>query len=378
MIRIFIAACILLLVSCNGKETGSFTVQGTVKNSSAKLIYLEQNIANRERPLIVDSATLEANGNFELGVEADEEGLYSLRTDQSPYPFAVIINDSKKIKVDADLSKMTDVYTVSGSVASQEVIDFDKKIGKETQRMSQLAQHYNMLAQAKASDSLTQNQIDSGKVADSIQYESIATDLKSYIMDLPNKAKSPTLIVYAVNLFQQIGQHSGIMLSQMEVADIVNRSLKKFPEHTALNEWKKTLRPSNAPDFTMADTSGKAVSLSSFKGKYLLVDFWASWCKPCRFENPNVVAAYNQYKDKNFTILGVSLDENKNAWLKAIEADGLTWTQVSDLKGWENSAAALYGVRSIPYNLLLDPNGNIIAENLRGKELTATLEKFLK
>lgn len=378
MIRFFISTVLVVLISCNSKEGGSFTVEGTVKNSSARMIYLEQNLANRERPLIVDSATLETSGNFQLSTETDEEGLYSLRTDQSPYPFAVIINDSKKIKVNADLSKTNDVYTVSGSQASQDLIEIDKKIGKETQRMSQLAQHYNMVAEMRPSDSLTQNEIDSLKLADSTQYESIATDLKNYIIDLPSNANSATLVVYAVNLYQQIGQRSGMKLSQMEIADIVNRSLKKFPDHIALNEWKKTLRPDNAPDFTMADTSGKAVSLSSFKGKYVLVDFWASWCKPCRYENPNVVAAYNQFKDKNFTILGVSLDENRDAWLKAIQTDGLTWTHVSDLKGWENSAAALYGVKSIPYNVLLDPNGNIIAEDVRGKKLFETLDRFLK
>lgn len=378
MIRFFISTVLVVLISCNSKEGGSFTVEGTVKNSSARMIYLEQNLANRERPLIVDSATLETSGNFQLSTETDEEGLYSLRTDQSPYPFAVIINDSKKIKVNADLSKTNDVYTVSGSQASQGLIEIDKKIGKETQRMSQLAQHYNMVAEMRPSDSLTQNEIDSLKLADSTQYESIATDLKNYIIDLPSNANSATLVVYAVNLYQQIGQRSGMKLSQMEIADIVNRSLKKFPDHIALNEWKKTLRPDNAPDFTMADTSGKAVSLSSFKGKYVLVDFWASWCKPCRYENPNVVAAYNQFKDKNFTILGVSLDENRDAWLKAIQTDGLTWTHVSDLKGWENSAAALYGVKSIPYNVLLDPNGNIIAEDVRGKKLFETLDRFLK
>jgi thiol-disulfide isomerase/thioredoxin len=110
----------------------------------------------------------------------------------------------------------------------------------------------------------------------------------------------------------------------------------------------------------------------------VLVDFWASWCQPCRIDNPNVVKAYNEFKDKNFTILGVSLDQNKDAWLKAIQKDGLTWTHVSDLKFWDNAAAVLYGVQSIPYNVLVDPNGNIVAENLHGEEISNTLRKVLK
>jgi peroxiredoxin len=133
-----------------------------------------------------------------------------------------------------------------------------------------------------------------------------------------------------------------------------------------------------APDFTLPDLSGKATSLSSFKGKYVLVDFWASWCKPCRMENPNVVQAYNTYKNKNFTILGVSLDRTKDAWAKAIQADGLTWTHVSDLKFWESAVVPLYGLNSIPSNMLLDPEGKVIAVGLRGPELQAKLQEVLK
>jgi len=133
-----------------------------------------------------------------------------------------------------------------------------------------------------------------------------------------------------------------------------------------------------APDITMNDETGKPFSLSSLKGKYVLVDFWASWCAPCRGENPNVVAAYNKYKNKNFTILGVSLDENKEAWQKAIDKDGLQWKQVSDLKGWENAAVALYGFDGIPYNVLLDPSGKIIAKELRGSALQTKLAEVLK
>jgi len=133
-----------------------------------------------------------------------------------------------------------------------------------------------------------------------------------------------------------------------------------------------------APDFTEKDPQGKPVSLSSLRGKYVLVDFWASWCGPCRAENPNVVKAYRQFKDKGFTILGVSLDKNKDSWVQAIKQDHLDWNQVSDLKFWNNRVAKLYGIRAIPSNFLLDRDGKILARNLRGKKLDQELAMLFR
>jgi peroxiredoxin len=150
--------------------------------------------------------------------------------------------------------------------------------------------------------------------------------------------------------------------------------------YAKIQKVKKTQEGAIAPDFTLPDVNGKPVKLSDFRGKYVLLDFWASWCGPCRRENPNVVKAYNAYKDKGFTVLGVSLDKagDNEKWLAAIEKDGLPWTQVSDLKAWENEAAKLYEVNAIPMNFLIDPNGKIIAKYLRGEALEEALKKVLQ
>ena len=151
---------------------------------------------------------------------------------------------------------------------------------------------------------------------------------------------------------------------------------KKLAE--TLATAKNTAIGNPAPDFSQADPSGKMITLSSLRPQYVLIDFWASWCGPCRAENPFVVAAYNKYHKKGFEILGVSFDEDKDKWLKAIEKDHLTWKHVSDLKGWKNSLASVYGIHGIPMNFLLDKEGKIIAKGLRGEDLEKKLEEVMK
>ena len=145
-----------------------------------------------------------------------------------------------------------------------------------------------------------------------------------------------------------------------------------------ISRMEKVQVGSVAPDFTLPDVDGNPVSLSSFRGKYVLVDFWAAWCPDCRKENPNIVAAWEKYKDKNFAVLGVSLDRKRDQWLAAIEKDNLTWTQISDLKYWDSEAAVLYCIRWIPMSFLIDPEGKIVAIGLEGEELHNKLEELLK
>ena len=371
MNRFFCIALIAFLFSCNSKKEGnSFVVNGSIKNSNAKMVYLQESPAG-SAPVIIDSSDLAKDGSFELTGTGKEESIYSLRSNESEYPFVILINDSKKITVQADMMNQGNPYTVQGSAASQSIIDFDQATMQQARKIYEASKVVDSLMKAKAPDSVIN--IPFG------QYEAASTELKNYTSQFMEKANSPVLVLYALGGYQRLSQGLGLKpYNNLEISEIVSKASARFPAHTALAELKKNQRSRQAPDFTLPDTTGKPVALSSFKGKYVLVDFWASWCGPCRQENPNVVQAYNQFKDKNFTILGVSLDKNKEAWLQAIQNDGLSWNHVSDLKYWNSEAASLYDVRSIPYNILIDPNGNIVGEDLRGRDLINTLNKILK
>ena len=199
---------------------------------------------------------------------------------------------------------------------------------------------------------------------------SIQVKVDSFIQQRKSSYVSPFLLVVVNQLSDDI-----FLLERryQSLSPEVQQSMYGKYLREVIDNGKVGAVGSEAMDFTQADTAGIPISLSSFKGKYVLVDFWASWCKPCRMENPNLVAAYERFKSKNFTVLGVSLDRSRDAWIKAIQDDKLAWSQVSDLKFWSNAVAQQYRVQQIPQNFLIDPNGKIVGKNLRGPDLDSRL-----
>ncbi len=371
---------VTVATACQQKKHGAFTVTGVIENAPGKKVVLMETPYANAQPVILDSAILKGKGSFTLKGRANEEGIYRLVLENGPD--VILVNDNNNIKVHLDVNDYRD-YTVEGSPASESL---------HTLFENYRAKDSVILTTFKAIDSIKslagQDSIAAiWQTRNDQQIVSLNNTLKDYI----NSSASPAASLYALGMASETIPNEELK----SIADVLS---KKFPEHTGLARIKSMLAVrtpaaapatenaannyallnKQAPDLTMNDVNGKPVSISSFKGKYLLVDFWASWCGPCRQENPNVVAAYNEFKNKNFTILGVSLDEDKSAWQKAIANDHLTWNHVSDLKQWESAAVSAYGFDGIPFNVLIDPTGKIIASSLRGEELEKKLAEVLK
>ncbi len=206
--------------------------------------------------------------------------------------------------------------------------------------------------------------------------DSVYDEMVSYQMDYlkanPSSYLSPSIL--QANSYSMDATELEEYLSAMDESLSASNIVKNLQARVEV--LKKVAIGQPAPDFTQNDSMGNPVSLSSFKGKYVLIDFWAAWCGPCRGENPNVVKAYNTYNDKGFEVLGISLDDNRDSWLKAVKDDHLSWTHLSELNGWSNSAARLYGVNAIPGNFLINDEGIIVARNIRGEELQEKLAEI--
>lgn len=387
-----VAILAILLQACqSGKsDQHSFRIEGTLKDTTFELLYLEEVPLETNRPAIVDSTRPDKKGNFTLQAPAAEDRIYYVRAAQQNYPLFAVVNDSKSIEVEFKFERidgqLSPAYTLNGSAASEKLHDFSVRLNDGMQKILQQRQALDTTIKQEGSDSVVRR-----------LQENISGHAKSIhaMTDsvLNDKDITPSTYVLILGIFQSAASNPGFGLQGFSLEEIgkkIEQLGSRFPKHAGLAAFRKQLDQevqkskglvgSVAPEFTLPDVDGKPVSLNSFRGKWVLVDFWASWCKPCRMENPNVVAAYRQFKDKNFTVLGVSLDrpEGRADWKQAIQQDKLEWTQVSDLKFWESAVVPMYNIQGIPYNVLLNPQGNIVAESLRGPELAKKLSELLK
>lgn len=379
----FLIFCLFLIpfsVAAQSKVNNNFSILGEFRKmkepvSQVHLYYVANNTT------VLDSATVK-NGKYQFKGQIAEPVIAQLRLKFSADSSGEATNASVKeetaiVFIEPGEIRITSTNSfsnvhVDGSQANADFRQFEALSRPYFDSMRVLSTRFSQYRNEGNMDKMKELE-ETGK--------QLEADIREHVFRAFIQAhkKSPVALLL-------LQEYAGNDINYGDVEPLFNQlseQLKSYPSALRFKERlelaKRTSIGQMAMDFTQNDTLGNPVTLSSLRGKYLLIDFWASWCGPCRTENPNVVSAYHQFSSKGFSVLGVSLDRPgaKDAWLKAIQDDRLTWTHVSDLQWWNNSAAVLYGIQAIPQNLLLDPSGRIIAKNLRGEHLLQKLEEIL-
>ncbi|WP_167856272.1 TlpA disulfide reductase family protein [Hymenobacter metallicola] len=362
-------ACSKSATPTTGSTNGTgYQVSGQLTNAPAGTkVYLAE--LGETQFVSRDTATVDEQGRFTLQGTVPEAGLYQVKVDDANQVMLALDNGSN-IQLSGDAKKLTDGYVVKGSKDSEALQQLGRTMVESKRAMALLEMRYNNSAQAGQSDSM---KLIEGKFY-AAQAQNTAK-IKELVRQNPNSVVSAFVVGNLLNPDENFAFIDS-MATQFKKSMPDSRYTKALS--AKLDPLRATAVGSAAPEIALPAPDGKSVALSSLRGKYVLIDFWASWCGPCRKENPNVVRAYNKYKGKGFEIYSVSFDQDREKWLKAIQADGLTWTHVSDLRGWESAAGQAYGVKAIPQSVLLDPQGRIVAKNLRGDALEAKLASVLK
>jgi len=370
---------LLFLFSCNMKQEG-FHISGEIKNlpSDSKLFLEEMDYDNI---ITLDTTQTNKSGEFEFKGFVKHDGLYRIRFADNKYILLVMNEKPQNIKVVADtVTFLEQPYSFKGSAPSAQIQDLLVNISNRYKNIREVFGRMNDSIHP-INDSLRQ--------VYGIQIQQQSNDARNYLIQYVDTVTNPVIGIFAcynflnpemdLTSFEKLSERLKKSYSEVPMVKSFAENVDALQKQSNPNGHPMYANGTELPDIEMTDMNGKVIKLSSLRGKYVLIDFWASWCAPCRAENPNVVKTYNEFKGKGFTVYSVSLDTDKDKWLKAIQKDNLTWaSHVSELKGWDSKVVGQFGIEAIPTNYLIDKAGKVIASDLRGAELENILKQVIK
>ena len=383
---LFVVTVIVLLTSC-GKNNGNFEIKGKLENAANKQLILLEMTAYEIQPF--DTITLDENGKFHFEGNIEQPRFFVLRETPSNQIF-LLIQPGEEISIEGDLETLQRDYSVEGSEDSELVRVLNANMQKTIAKLDSLSSYYQ--------DNVNQpeKELEALRAEVRVEFEQIADSQRDFTIDFISRNASSLASLMA--LYQQIDPQNFVLNREEDFKHYVmvdSVLLNIYPDldytitlHENVTEMLSAIEfrdqkdsplgiGSVAPDIELPNPDGKVIKLSSLRGQYVLLDFWAAWCSPCRHENPYLVEVYEKFNSKGFTIYQVSLDRTKDAWVKGINDDKIgKWSHVSDLQFWNSSVVPVYQIEGIPANFLLDKEGKIIARNLRGEALGAKLAEI--
>ncbi|MFN3528338.1 MAG: redoxin domain-containing protein [Bacteroidia bacterium] len=368
---LFLAA--LSITACTQKANDRFTIKGNVSGASGEMLRLIE--FTLDDAVTIDSVAIAEDGSFSISSANTEPTVYMLALSNSGL-IPVLVTNGDEVNINSSADQFIVAADIQGSAGTQALVNYFREFNVFQEKVAELNSNlmpYTNMPEFEAMKEEAQG-----------QYQALQAFQRNYVKQFINEEKTSIVPVfaalYAANFLSPEEEFDWFMglKERFERDYSESKYTQWFAQFVAPYESLALLQPGKpAPDFKLATPEGDSLALSDLRGKYVLVDFWASWCAPCRQENPNIVKMYERFKGKNFEILGVSLDRDRDGWVKAIKDDKLVWKQVSDLKFWDSMVTGLYAIQSIPATLIVDPEGLIVARNLRGPELEERLASLL-